>query len=170
MLRGCHFEYLNLFQNAKLYFSFSMSKWLYNSYIDSVSHFSIPFSLYSGMADIQRTSGWNLMGIAHYAIRLVVPTNIYGRVGLCARYTFFSFSVFVDFLNCVFWHLWYIIRKLLKSSFICTEASFSGLFVWKLRGFKVFQNLPIIVGTCSTSSCKFRLIQEYLEEHLNKSL
>ena len=83
---------------------------------------------------------------------------------------FFSFSVFVDFLNCVFWHLWYIIRKLLKSSFICTEASFSGLFVWKLRGFKVFQNLPIIVGTCSTSSCKFRLIQEYLEEHLNKSL
>ena len=76
---------------------------------------------------------------------------------------FFFFSVFVDFLNCVFWHLWYIIRKLLKSSFICTEASFSGLFVWKIWGFKVFQNSPIKDRTCSTSRRKFRQIQDHIE-------
>ena len=76
---------------------------------------------------------------------------------------FFFFSVFVDFLNCVFWHLWYIIRKLLKSSFICTEASFSGLFVWKIWGFKVFQNSPIKDRTCSTSRRKFRQIQDHIK-------
>ena len=90
------------------------------------------------------------------------PKRILG-MGLCARPTFFFFSVFVDFLNCVFWHLWYIIRKLLKSSFICTEASFSGLFVWKIWGVKVFQNSPIKDRTCSTSRRKFRQIQDHIE-------
>ena len=67
--------------------------------------------LLKGMVDILNTSGWNLMGIAHYAISLVYvlllfqPKRILG-VGLCARPTFFfSFSVFDDFLNRVFGHL-----------------------------------------------------------------
>ena len=60
--------------------------------------------------------------------------------GLCARSTFFLFSVFSDFEIDDFWHLWYIIVKPLKSLFICTKASLLVLFVWKLRGFKVLKN------------------------------
>ena len=45
--------------------------------IDCTSHmlifcsFSIPFWTLKGMVDILKNRGWNLMGIAHYAIRLV---------------------------------------------------------------------------------------------------
>ena len=45
------------------------------------------------------------------------------------------------FAICDFWLFWHIIGKLLKSSFICTKDSFEGLFVWKIWGFEVFQNI-----------------------------
>ena len=46
------------------------------------------------------------------------------------------------------------------------------LFVWKLRGFKVFQNLPISVALYSDAPISdapiFAHLVEHLEEHLNK--
>ena len=71
---------------------------------------------------------------------LFVPTQKNFGEGLCARATFFLFSVFSDFEIDDFWHLWYIIVKPLKSLFICTKGSLLVLFVWKLRGFKVLKN------------------------------
>ena len=75
------------------------------------------------------------------SIFVIVPTQrIWG--GTLYSVHFFLFSVFGDFEIDDFWHLWYIIRKVFKSSFICTKGSFSELFAWKLWGFKVFQNSP----------------------------
>ena len=48
------------------------------------------------------------------------------------------------------------------------------LFVWKLRGFKVFQNLPKSVALYSDAPISdapiFAHLVEHLEEHLNKLL
>ena len=52
------------------YFSLSMSNWPYISYADIVCGFIIPFWTIKGMVNI-KNRGWNLMGIARYAIRLV---------------------------------------------------------------------------------------------------
>ena len=45
-------------------------------------------------------------------------------------------------------------------------------YVWKLRGFKVFQNLPISVALYSDAPISdapiFAHLVEHLEEHLNK--
>ena len=49
-----------------------MSNWPYSSYVDFVRHFCTCFWRFKEMVD---TSGWNLMGIAHYAICLVWKLN-----------------------------------------------------------------------------------------------
>ena len=63
-----------------------MSNWPYISYADIVCGFIIPFWTIKGMVNI-KNRGWNLMGIAHYAIRLVnicknFPQNKYAGEGL----------------------------------------------------------------------------------------
>ena len=49
-----------------------MSNWPHISYVDIICGFSIPFWTIKGMVVILKNRGWNLMGIAHYAIRLVI--------------------------------------------------------------------------------------------------
>ena len=54
------------------FFSLSVSYWPYmSSFFDIVCGLSFPFRTSKGLVDIRKNRGWNLMGIAHYAIRLV---------------------------------------------------------------------------------------------------
>ena len=59
-----------------------------------------------------------------------------------------------------------------KTLYFGSWENFSMLFVWKLRGFKVFQNLPISVALYSDAPISdapiFAHLVEHLEEHLNK--
>ena len=59
------------FKKPLFIFSLSMSNWPYISNVDIICGFSIPFWTFKGMVDILKNRGWNIMGIAHYAIRLV---------------------------------------------------------------------------------------------------
>ena len=62
------------------FFSLSVSNWLYiSSFFDIVCGLSIPSWTIKGMVDILKNRGWNLMGIAHYAIRLVTIMRSYLR-------------------------------------------------------------------------------------------
>ena len=61
---------LSQFQNAPLSDCFSKRQWQNISYIDNLS-LSISISTFKRTIYILKNSGWNLMGIAHYAIRLV---------------------------------------------------------------------------------------------------
>ena len=61
---------LSQFQNAPLSDSSSKRKWQNISYIDNLS-LSISISTFKRTIYILKNSGWNLMGIAHDAIRLV---------------------------------------------------------------------------------------------------
>ena len=69
------FEWLSIHMLAILWHCIlpilSMDYWPFISYVDIVCGFSIPFWTLKGMVDILKNRGWNLMGFAHYAIRLV---------------------------------------------------------------------------------------------------
>ena len=65
------------FKRPLFIFSLSMSNWPYISYVDIFWGYSIPFWTLNGMVDILKNRGWNLMGIAHYAIRLVLYIRIW---------------------------------------------------------------------------------------------
>ena len=109
----CHYPYLNnIVEN-------SVKIWIF-LFLIKFSLLSYCFNLAAGRFFMVSFSSYNY---STQSVYLFQPKRILG-MGLCARPTFSFVSLFVDILKCVFWHLWYIIGKLLKNSFICTKDSF----------------------------------------------
>ena len=74
------FEWLSIHMLAILWHCIlpilSMDYWPFISYVDIVCGFSIPFWTLQGI-DILKNRAWNLMSIAHYAIRLVDSLDLF---------------------------------------------------------------------------------------------
>lgn len=69
------------------------------------------------------------------------PKEFWGGTLCSGHFFFFLFSVFSDFEIDDFWHLWYIIKKPLKSSFICTKLpSVNCLEVTRVQSFEKWAN------------------------------